>query len=117
MFGDYDEDLNDSKQRCVHGTFIGSWWGPDYICGLCEEGLTVPSTVKVASYSVQIDTLEGNSTVMVAISAEEADRLARFYGELLPLATVKPVMLESDRIVWSAPVDPYSDDDEDENFL
>ena len=34
----YDGDLNDSSQRCKHGTFIGSWWGPDYLCGACEMG-------------------------------------------------------------------------------
>lgn len=33
----YDGDLNDPKQYCKHGTFIGSWWGPDYLCGLCES--------------------------------------------------------------------------------
>lgn len=21
---------------CVHGTFVGDWAGPDYLCGLCE---------------------------------------------------------------------------------
>lgn len=34
----YDGDLNDPKQRCRHGTFIGSWWGPDYLCLQCELG-------------------------------------------------------------------------------
>lgn len=37
----YDEDYNDPRQRCPHGTFIGSWWGPDYLCGYCEDGVTV----------------------------------------------------------------------------
>lgn len=23
---------------CKHGTYIGSWWGPDYLCGYCEDG-------------------------------------------------------------------------------
>lgn len=35
---DHDEDPNDSRQYCKHGTFIGSWWGPDYLCGWCEDG-------------------------------------------------------------------------------
>lgn len=36
----YDEDneLNDPNQRCKHGTFIGSWSGPDLLCGPCEDG-------------------------------------------------------------------------------
>ena len=37
----YDEDPGDSRQHCVHGTFIGSWWGPDYLCGWCEDGVSV----------------------------------------------------------------------------
>lgn len=25
-------------EYCVHGTYIGTWWGPDYLCGACEDG-------------------------------------------------------------------------------
>jgi hypothetical protein len=39
QYGDeYDWDRNDKSQYCVHGTFIGSWWGPDILCGKCEMG-------------------------------------------------------------------------------
>ena len=38
---EYDGDLHDPKQRCEHGTFIGSWWGPDYLCHWCEDGISV----------------------------------------------------------------------------
>jgi hypothetical protein len=34
----YDADVSDPSQYCRHGTFIGSWWGPDYMCGACESG-------------------------------------------------------------------------------
>jgi len=37
----YDGDTQDSRQYCPHGTFVGSWWGPDYLCGLCEDGVPV----------------------------------------------------------------------------
>jgi hypothetical protein len=37
----YDEDHNDPRQHCVHGTFVGSWWGPDYLCSWCEDGISV----------------------------------------------------------------------------
>jgi hypothetical protein len=37
----YDADVSDSSQYCKHGTFIGSWWGPDYMCGKCEDGVAV----------------------------------------------------------------------------
>jgi hypothetical protein len=36
-YGDeWDWDKNDSSQYCKHGNFIGSWWGPDILCILCE---------------------------------------------------------------------------------
>ena len=34
----FDADHSDPRQFCRHGTFIGSWWGPDYLCGACEGG-------------------------------------------------------------------------------
>ena len=37
---EFDWDRNDSRQYCEHGTFIGSWWGPDILCGWCEQGVS-----------------------------------------------------------------------------
>lgn len=37
----YDADHDDPSQYCRHGTWIGSWWGPDYLCGWCEDGISV----------------------------------------------------------------------------
>lgn len=37
----YDADHDDPRQFCEHGTFMGSWWGPDYMCGWCEDGASV----------------------------------------------------------------------------
>jgi hypothetical protein len=37
---EYDGDLQDENQRCEHGKFIGSWWGPDIMCGYCESGIS-----------------------------------------------------------------------------
>jgi len=34
----FDADHDDPKQYCRHGTWIGSWWGPDYLCAACETG-------------------------------------------------------------------------------
>ena len=53
----FDGDLSDPSQRCEHGTFTGSWWGPDYMCGMCESGVS------------QEDVLE--SCVAAAIRAKE----------------------------------------------
>lgn len=39
QYGDeWDWDKNDKSQYCRHGNFIGSWWGPDILCGACEVG-------------------------------------------------------------------------------
>lgn len=64
----YDEDHDDPRQRCKHGTFIGSWWGPDYLCGQCESGDPdpTPSSLK-----------------------EEADAYAKTFGEAYTLITAK----------------------------
>ena len=51
----YDDPLDDSfndadDQRdnlpyddthCEHGTFVGGWAGPDYMCHWCEQGVSV----------------------------------------------------------------------------
>lgn len=39
----WDWDRNDPNQFCRHGTFIGSWWGPDILCGQCESGEQDPT--------------------------------------------------------------------------
>lgn len=47
MTGRYDEDYSDPRQYCAHGTFIGSWWGPDYMCYYCETGESPPTPLQV----------------------------------------------------------------------
>ena len=45
----WDWDRSDMAQRCKHGTFIGSSWGPDLMCGACEMGdadITVNEVLK-----------------------------------------------------------------------
>jgi hypothetical protein len=34
--GLYDHD----DVHCKHGTFVGGWAGPDYMCGYCEDGIS-----------------------------------------------------------------------------
>jgi hypothetical protein len=46
----YDADHSDNSQYCIHGTFIGSWWGPDYICGYCEDGVSLEDMRKEQAY-------------------------------------------------------------------
>lgn len=40
---DYWEDrrVNGRSNYCRHGRFVGDPYGPDYMCGLCEDGITV----------------------------------------------------------------------------
>lgn len=38
----YDEmDREVDTNYCVHGTFIGNPYGADYLCGWCEEGVSL----------------------------------------------------------------------------
>ena len=39
----YDWDRSDDRQYCRHGSFIGSWWGPDLLCHWCESGEEPPT--------------------------------------------------------------------------
>lgn len=57
----YDEDFSDPDQYCEHGRFIGSWWGPDYLCGLCEAGATEIAIVKEVNYTMTITLPNGKS--------------------------------------------------------
>lgn len=28
-------------EYCIHGTYVGWWGGPDYMCGYCEDGISI----------------------------------------------------------------------------
>lgn len=34
------EIARDRWTHCEHGTFVGDWAGPDYMCGWCEDGVS-----------------------------------------------------------------------------
>lgn len=55
----YDADITDGSQYCIHGTFMGSWWGPDYLCGLCEQGMDTRINITYARDSVFFADQEG----------------------------------------------------------
>jgi hypothetical protein len=46
---DYDDQMeairlgyqDHDSSYCEHGTFVGNWAGPDYMCAYCEMGVTV----------------------------------------------------------------------------
>lgn len=33
-----EQDRNDDRSYCEHGTFVGNAFGGDYLCGPCEMG-------------------------------------------------------------------------------
>jgi hypothetical protein len=50
----YDGDTNDASQYCKHGTFIGSWWGPDYLCQACEDGEPAPGEERMDDWRTAV---------------------------------------------------------------
>ena len=50
QYGDeYDWDREDPRQYCRHGSFIGSWWGPDIMCMKCELDYEDPTLNEMLS--------------------------------------------------------------------
>jgi hypothetical protein len=33
------EEHRYGDEYCIHGTYVGNWAGPDYMCGTCEDGI------------------------------------------------------------------------------
>ena len=38
---DQEEYLGYDDTHCIHGTFVGGWAGPDYMCRWCEDGVSL----------------------------------------------------------------------------
>lgn len=38
---DQEGYLGYDDTHCEHGTFVGGWAGPDYMCHWCEQGISV----------------------------------------------------------------------------
>jgi hypothetical protein len=43
---EHDGDRQDASQYCEHGKYVGSWWGPDILCGYCEDGISALDLMK-----------------------------------------------------------------------
>ena len=39
MEPDY-RDFATSRDYCHHGSYVGCWAGPDFMCGYCEDGIS-----------------------------------------------------------------------------
>jgi len=57
------DDTSRSDWYCEHGTYIGSPYGPDYLCGWCEDGISadqmraIQSATHARSICQRVDTL------------------------------------------------------------
>jgi hypothetical protein len=60
----YDADHSDERQYCRHGKWIGSWWGPDYLCGSCEDGLSVEAAEYIEARNDERRAREALKTAM-----------------------------------------------------
>lgn len=109
----YDWDRSDDSQYCEHGSFIGSWWGPDLLCQHCENGTTVAqldrwavagSRRKLNALRKQIVDVFVTSTGLFAdLDQQGRDEFATFakcIGNVLERRTVKHDELV--RSVWIA---------------
>lgn len=61
-------DFATDEHYCEHGTYIGTWCGPDYICGFCEQGITVDEMRAAAERARlhEIDNIERNVEQMLS---------------------------------------------------
>lgn len=71
----YDADHDDSSQYCQHGNFRGSWWGPDYLCQWCEDGISVEEMHRIQEASWRHACQE---------RLEEFDRVVGAFQSLVP---------------------------------
>lgn len=119
MFGDFGEDMSDPRQFCMHGTFVGTWWGPDYICGLCEDGATLLTQVGRERWTVVLSGTDKSgaplSAEIVCHSAESAAMTVRQFSEF-PNVTAEACVEIYAEDVWVVPDDRYimtPEDDEE----
>jgi hypothetical protein len=76
---EFDWDQSDDSQHCQHGTFIGSAWGPDLLCGWCESGAT---EAEYRGYLARIRR-DGFIRRANAIAFDDISRIARERRDLI----------------------------------
>lgn len=69
-----------SENYCPHGTYVGDAWGPDYLCGMCEEGYVPPVRVEGRDYVTCTE-----KVVRVTGTQEEPVEVRMECGEVLDL--------------------------------
>ena len=60
MDGEYISDQQDQTEyygydstHCEHGTFVGGWAGPDYMCHYCEMGVSLEDVQEMRKVAEQ----------------------------------------------------------------
>ena len=75
----WDWDQEDSSQCCQHGTFIGSWWGPDILCWACEDGLSLAEYELVIAHR-SLRRVEEQINRLWPFNEQMMQTIARQYG-------------------------------------
>lgn len=106
MEQDYDEMVGFGRDGhyCKHGTYVGGWAGPDYLCGACEMGADTLVSVTEYRCSIRGDSngkpirWDGRWFADKAEAQADADAWSS-----LPLAegvTMEATVVKRDRSVW-----------------
>lgn len=97
MTGRYDEDYSDPRQYCAHGTFIGSWWGPDYMCYWCETGETPPTPEEQARIELNSRLERGRR------KEQEFDDLTKNFSKFMPYnaSVANALVIAADNEYWA----------------
>ena len=62
--------------HCVHGTFVGNWAGPDYMCGPCEMGITDEEWAEeVEARRIHNERVRAAKDTFFALQGDEAGQL------------------------------------------
>ena len=73
----------DGGNYCVHGTYLGYWDGPDYLCGPCEDGISVGMYAYYAALSqVQMEMRAGKQELADKLTNAVVDLLIEYHDSL-----------------------------------
>lgn len=95
---EFDWDQSDDSQRCEHGTFIGSWWGPDILCSPCEDGISVEEfkAIRAAARRQRLVTLataklwDDVDPIVKGRQFHDPNKLSEWFGSLIDEAKATP---------------------------
>ena len=51
---DQESYLGYDATHCEHGTFVGGWAGPDYMCHWCEQGITSQELAEIRAEDARL---------------------------------------------------------------